>query len=89
MGDIPFQQSMYHASADFAPRWMTHRPARRTSSLAGESPGACAPIRFSSRWRRWVWFLGTTGLPVGLHLLGRIKGRGRKMERGNLNHQWK
>ena len=18
-------------------------------------------------WRRWVWFLGTTGLPVGLH----------------------
>jgi hypothetical protein len=26
MDDIPFQLSMYHASADFASRRMTHRP---------------------------------------------------------------
>jgi hypothetical protein len=25
MRDIPFQRSIYHASADFAHRWMTHR----------------------------------------------------------------
>ena len=63
----PFQRWIYHASADFAHRRMTHRPARRTNSLAGESLGACAPKRYSAQGRRWVWFLGTTGLPVGLH----------------------
>jgi len=45
-----------HASADFAHWRMTHR-----------SLGACAPKRFSAKGRRWVWLLGTTGLPVGLH----------------------
>ena len=57
MRDIPFQRSIYHASADFAHRRMTHR-----------SLGACAPKRFSAQGRRWVWFWGTTGLPVGLHM---------------------
>jgi hypothetical protein len=32
--------------------------------------GACAPKRFSAQGRRWVRFLGTTGLPVGLHKTG-------------------
>ena len=45
-----------HASADFAHWRMTHR-----------SLSACAPKRFSAQGRRWVWLLGTTGLPVGLH----------------------
>jgi len=49
MRDIPFQRSMYHASADFAHRRMTHR-----------SLGACAPKRFSAQRRRWAGFLGTT-----------------------------
>jgi hypothetical protein len=62
MRDIPFQRSIYHGSADFAHRRMTHR-----------SLGACAPKRFSAQGRRWVWFLGTTGLPVGLHLLSFAK----------------
>ena len=31
------------------------------------SLGACAPKRYSAQGRRWVWFWGTTGLPVGLH----------------------
>ena len=57
MRDILFRRSMYHASADFAHRQMTHR-----------SLGACAPKRYSAQVRRWVWFLGATGLPVGLHL---------------------
>jgi hypothetical protein len=52
MRDIPFQQSIYRASADFADRRMTHRSPLR---------------RAKEGWRRWVWFCGTTGLPVGLH----------------------
>ena len=47
---------MHHASTDFAAGRMTH-----------PSLGASASNRFNGRWRRWVSFLGTTGLPVGLH----------------------
>ena len=79
MRDISFQPSMYHASADFAHRRMTHRPARRTclraaaSAKAGKFFGRREPRRlrseasFSAQERRWVWFWGTTGLAVGLH----------------------
>ena len=31
--------------------------------------GFCSPADDPPKpWRRWVWFLGTTGLPVGLHI---------------------
>ena len=35
-----------------------------------DDPTTCSPNKFFGRrepWRRWVWFLGTTGLSVGLH----------------------
>jgi len=71
-GSKPFHRSIYHASADFAHRRMTHRSLGafaptflRPPSGLREGASASAP-----RGRRWVWSLATTGLPV--KLLGEI-----------------
>ena len=54
-GDFPM--SLCLASADSAAGRMTRR-----------SLGGCALNCFSGHWRSRVGLLGTTGLPVGLHL---------------------
>ena len=52
---------------------MTHR-----------SLGACAPKRSGAQGRRRGWFLGTTGLPVGLHPKFQKQGIGSKLIRQGL-----
>jgi hypothetical protein len=61
MRDIPFQRSIYHASADFAHRWMTHR-SLGVGGYAFGGPRAC-PWGSINNWSYGGGTLEETEIP--------------------------
>ena len=54
MRDIPFQRSIYHASADFAHRWMTHR-SLGVGGYGFGGPRLRAEAHFGAQARACPW----------------------------------
>jgi hypothetical protein len=61
MRDIPFQRSIYPASADFAHRWMKHR----SLCVAGYGFGGPRACSGASSWERFAWRWSWSQHPCG------------------------